>query len=200
MNNISLFSPEIFTLIILPLLIFFARICDVTMGTIRIIFVSRGKKFFAPLLGFFEILIWLLAIGQIMQNLTNVACYVAYAGGYATGTFVGMYVEEKLAMGVLLIRTITRKDASELIKFLRAANYGVTSVDAQGVTGKVNVIFTIVKRSELEHVVEIIKRFNPKAFYSIEDVRFATNGVFPLRKHPNTRKYLRLFRMRRKEK
>ncbi|KPJ69366.1 MAG: hypothetical protein AMJ45_00425 [Syntrophobacter sp. DG_60] len=200
MNEISFFSSEMFTWIILPLLIFLARICDVTIGTIRIIFVSRNKKFLAPLLGFFEILIWLLAIGQIMRNLTNVACYVAYAGGYATGTFVGIYVEEKLAMGILLIRIITKKDASELIKFLRSANYGVTSVDAQGATGQVNVIYTIVNRSDLEGVIETIKRFNPKAFYSVEEVRFVKNGVFPLRTYPDTRKYLRLFRMQRKQK
>lgn len=200
MNEISFFSSEMFTWIILPLLIFLARICDVTIGTIRIIFISRNKKFLAPLLGFFEILIWLLAIGQIMRNLTNVACYVAYAGGYATGTFVGIYVEEKLAMGILLIRIITKKDAFELIKFLRSANYGVTSIDAQGATGQVNVIYTIVNRSDLEGVIETIKRFNPKAFYSVEEVRFVSNGVFPLKKSLYKRDYLRLLRLDRKGK
>ena len=95
----AFFGSEIFTFIILPILIFIARVCDVSIGTMRIIFISRGAKILAPLLGFFEILIWLVAIGKVMQNLDNIACYVAYAGGFATGNFVGIRIEEKLAMG-----------------------------------------------------------------------------------------------------
>ncbi|GAE87820.1 hypothetical protein JCM21531_1220 [Acetivibrio straminisolvens JCM 21531] len=81
------------------MLIFFSRIIDVTIGTIRIIFVSRGKKYLAPVLGFFEVLVWIVAISQVMQNLNNFACYFAYAAGFATGTFVGIIIEEKLAIG-----------------------------------------------------------------------------------------------------
>ena len=107
MNDALFFNPEIFTWVIMPLLIIFARICDVSLGTIRIISIARGYKLIAPLLGFFEILIWLLAIKQIMQNLTNIFYYVAYSGGFAAGTFIGIYIEEKLAMGIFLIRIIT---------------------------------------------------------------------------------------------
>ena len=125
-----LFNSELFKWIILPLLIFCARIFDVSLGTLRVIFISRGMRVFAAFVGFVEILIWLLAIGQIMKNLTNVVCYIAYAGGFAMGTFVGIYVVEKLTLGVVLIRVITRKDASELITFLHTENYGITSIDA----------------------------------------------------------------------
>lgn len=175
-------DSETFTFIIVPVLIFFARVCDVTMGTIRIIFVSRGHKFLAPLVGFFEILIWLIAIGKIFQNLNNITCYIAYAGGFAAGNLVGIWLEEKLAMGSVIIRVITRKDGVELIKSLRSAGYGATSIAAEGSSGTVSVIYSVIKRSDLDDVIGIVKRFNPKAFYSIEDVRFVSEGVFPLGK------------------
>jgi len=173
------FESELFKWVLLPLLIFIARIADVSIGTIRIVFVSRGQKFLAPLLGFVEILIWLLAIGQIMRNLSNVACYIAYSSGFAMGTYVGLYIEEKLALGLLTVRIITHRDASKLVSSLRKAGFGVTDIPAFGSTGKVDVIYTIVRRSDLEQVAEIISRYNPNAFYSIENVRAAKEGIFP---------------------
>lgn len=200
MNNFSYFSPEMVKWVFIPLLIVFARIADVSLGTMRIISIGKGYKSIAPLLGFFEILIWLLAIRQIMQNLTNIFYYLFYSGGFAVGTFIGMYIEEKLAIGILSIRIITRKDASELINFLRSANYGVTSVVAQGSTGQVNVIYIIVKRSDVQNVIEIINRFNPNAFYLIEDIRFAREGIFPAYKSHLNKGYFNLLRLRRKGK
>lgn len=175
----SFLDSSLFTYLVLPLLIFCARILDVTIGTIRIVFVSRGKKFLAPLFGFFEVLIWLLAIGQIMKNLSNVFCYLAYAGGFATGNFVGLKIEEKLAMGNLVLRTIISQDASELVEFLRSQGYGVTCMDARGSSGPVHVVFMIILRSELRKVVGFIRQFHPQAFYSVEDVREVSRGVFP---------------------
>jgi len=176
----SFFDSHIFTYMLLPLLIFMARICDVTIGTVRIIFVTRGRKFLAPLIGFFEILIWLLAIGKVMQNLNNIFCYIAYAGGFAAGNFIGIYIEEKMAMGTLVVHIVTGKDASELIENLRTRGYGITSMPAEGSTGRVHVIYTVIKRGDLKDVVATIKKFNPKAFYSVEDVRFVKEGIFPL--------------------
>src|SRR5512136_2996901 len=98
MDN-SFFNSDTFSYVIMPLLIFLARICDVSIGTMRIIFVSKGKKNIAPILGFFEVLIWITAISKIMQNLDDYINYVAYAAGFATGNLVGMILEEKLAMG-----------------------------------------------------------------------------------------------------
>ncbi len=179
----AFFDSDTFTFILLPILIFIARICDVTIGTMRIISVSRGHKFLAPLLGFFEVLIWIIVIGKIMQNLNNIACYIAYAGGFAAGNFVGILIEEKLAIGMQVVRIITQKDASELIIALGTSGYGATSIAAQGSTGRVDVVYTIINRSNLKDVVEIIKKFNPKAFYSVEDTRFVSEGVFPAKKY-----------------
>jgi uncharacterized protein YebE (UPF0316 family) len=182
MSELLLVNSAFFAWVVLPLLIFIARVADVSLGTVRVIFVARGLKYLAPAVGFFEILIWLMAIGQIMQNLSSPACYIAYAGGFAAGNYIGIWIAEKLSLGVVLIRVITSKDASELLKYLKTAEYGVTSVDAQGSAGKVQVVFTIVPRREVTSVVNLIKQFNPKAFYTIEEVGFVEEGIFPARK------------------
>jgi uncharacterized protein YebE (UPF0316 family) len=175
-------SFDLYAYIILPFLIFLARIIDVSIGTLRIMFVSKGTRKIAPLLGFFEVLVWILAISEIMQNLNNWICYVAYAAGFATGNYIGMLIEEKLAMGVLIVRIITQKLADNLIYNLKEQGFGVTMVDAKGTNEDVHIIYTIIQRHELRKVVSIIKEFNPKAFYSVEDVRFVNEGVFPLKK------------------
>ncbi len=182
MENALLLNSGFYAWLLLPLLIFIARVTDVSIGTVRVIFVARGLKYIAPIVGFFEILIWLLAIGQIMKNLSNPACYIAYAGGFAMGNFVGIWIAEKLSLGVVLIRVVTKKDASELVGYLRSAAYGVTSVDGHGTAGEVKVVFTIVPRRETQSVVELIKRFNPQAFYSIEEVGFVEKGIFPAKR------------------
>ncbi len=189
-----------YTWIVIPFLIFVARIFDVSLGTVRVIFVSRGFKYLAPVVGFFEILIWLLAIGQIMKNLSNPACYIAYAGGFALGNFVGIHIAEKLSLGLVMIRVVTKKDAAPLVDFLKGENYGVTSVDGHGTSGQVKVVFTIVPRREAHSVVELIKKFNPHAFYSIEEVGLVERGIFPVRKSWRDFSLLGLFRPFRKGK
>lgn len=164
-------SPEIYAYVILPLLIFLARVADVSIATIRVIFVMSGKKKVAPILGFFEALIWLLAIGQIIQNIDSAVSYLAYAGGFATGTFVGMYIEEKMALGRVVVRVITAKPADELIEYIKARDYRFSSLDAIGKDGKVNVLFMVVKREVLNDLIPAINSFNPNAFYSVEGVK-----------------------------
>lgn len=165
---------------LLPLLIFLARIIDVTMDTLRIIFVSKGNKIAAPILGFFEILIWLIAITRIMENLDNITTYIAYASGFAVGNYVGLLVEQKLAIGTQLIRIITAKDASVLIENLRDKGFGLTAIDAEGKDGTVHVIFLNIRRKLVPQIIGIVNNCNPKAFYSIEDVRAVnvTNGSY----------------------
>ena len=197
---LSFFDSGFYTWVLLPLLIFLSRICDVTLGTFRIIFISRGMKYYAALVGFCEILVWLLAIGQVFKNLNNIACYIAYAAGFASGSFLGVYIADKIALGKVLIRIITVRDASRLVAFMRSQNYGVTTVDAQGAEGPVNVVFSIIKRQDLEHVVEFIMKYNPQAFYSIQDVRYVSEGIFPERVSFFNRNYLEMFRPHRKSK
>lgn len=200
MWSLLLVNSGFYAWFILPALIFIARVIDVSMGTVRVIFISRGLKYIAPIVGFFEILVWLLAIGQIMKNLSNPVCYIAYAGGFAMGNFVGIWIAEKLSLGVVMLRVVTGKDAAELLESLRCSDYGVTSVDGQGVQGKVKVIFTIVPRTEVASVVNLVKKFNPKAFYSIEEIGFVERGVFPVRRTWRNFSFSNLFRPFRKGK
>lgn len=181
MSNTFLDS-DFFSYLMLPFLIFLARICDVSIGTLRIIFVSKGKRNIAPVLGFFEVLIWITAISKIMQNLDNYVNYIAYAGGFATGNYVGMIIEERLAMGILMIRVFASERGSELVNILNASGYGATVVEAHGARDKVHLIYTIVHRTELDKVIEQINSFNPKAFYTVEDVRSVNEGIFTSRK------------------
>ena len=169
---------SLYTWVILPGLIFIARVLDVTLGTVRVIFVSKGLKYLAPVVGFFEILIWLMAISRIMQDLDNWVSYIAYAAGFATGNFVGMYLEEKLAIGHEMIRVITRKDATALIDDLRSGGYGVTSVRAQGIEGDVAVIYIIAQRSMIKNVLDKINHFNPRALYTVEAIKYVNREIF----------------------
>jgi len=178
----SFLNSDAFTYVILPFLIFIARICDVSIGTMRIIFVSKGKKYIAPILGFFEVLIWIIAISKIMQNLDNYINYVAYAAGFATGNFVGMIIEEKLAIGIQMIRVFISENGMELVKTLNSNGFGATTVEAHGAKEKVHLVYTIVHRNEMEKVLEVINAFNPRAFYTIEDVKAVNEGIFNPRK------------------
>jgi uncharacterized protein YebE (UPF0316 family) len=174
----SMENPTFFY-VILPILIFLSRIFDVSLGTLRIIFVAKGMKIIAPIIGFFEVLIWLIVMGQIMTNLTNPINYLAYAGGFATGNFVGIYIEGKLAMGIMLLRIITKKSANELIQFFRAGGYQVTNISADSNEGKVEIIFLPIRRKELPGVIEVVKKYNPNALYTIEDVRGLSEKALP---------------------
>jgi uncharacterized protein YebE (UPF0316 family) len=165
---------------LLPLLVFCAELCVVTISTIRIIFLSRGMKTLAAMLGFFEITIWLFAIGQIMRNLSDLGCYLGFASGFTLGNYFGVLIEKKLAIGTQVVRIITRRGARELVARLQAANYGVTILDAEGSTGPVKVIFTVIQRRQLAKVVGIIRGVQPQAFYSVEEVQEAAAGIFPL--------------------
>ena len=190
MNLESLFNSDIFKWIILPLLIFFSRLIDVSLGTIRIIFISRGFKYIAPIIAFIEINIWLLAITQIILNLDNPVYAIAYAGGFALGNFVGMIIEEKISIGTVLVRIITKHDTQKLIECLKSAKYGVTTHDAEGVNGPVKIIFAVIRRGDLNNIVEHIKQVHPHAFYTVEDVRSVEEAIFPISK----RRFFRFFR------
>ncbi len=167
----NFFEGNLFSYLILPLLIFFARISDVTIGTMRIVMVSKGQKLIAPLLGFFEVIIWLITMSKIIQNIDNWVAYVAYGAGFATGNYIGLIIEEKLAVGIVQLKIITRKSAQNLIAKLKAGGYGITHHEAQGANEKVAVIYTIIKRSEVNKVLGIMRTYNPNAFYSIEEVK-----------------------------
>ncbi|PKQ60248.1 hypothetical protein BZG02_20090 [Labilibaculum filiforme] len=167
-----------FDYLILPLLIFMARICDVSLDTIRVIMVSRGYRKYAPLIGFVQVLIWIITITRIMENLDNWLTYVAYAAGFGMGTYIGMRIEEKIAMGYELLRIITRSEVDDLVRALRQKGYAVTSVAGEGKDGAVGIVFLILKRKATRDVITLVKQYNPKAYYTIEDIRFVADTSY----------------------
>lgn len=169
-----------FSLIILPLLIFISRIVDVSLGTLRIVFISQGRRNLAPMIGFFEILIWLLAVGQIFNNLTNIIYYLAYAAGFAMGNYVGLIIENKISLGLVSMHLIIRNDPENLIKTLKENGYGLTTLTAEGTKGHVKLVVMIIKRKNQFKVLDIIRKINPNAFISIENVQSVKGGNFPL--------------------
>ncbi len=182
----------------LPLFIYTARVCDVSLGTLRIMYTTRGHRPLASLLGFFEILIWLVAISQIFQNLTSWPCYLAYAGGYTTGIYMGILIESKMALGLEIVRVITRHDAIGLVQELKAAGYGVTVVTGEGAAGPVKVLFSLIKRRDLRDFIERVHRCNPQAVFSVEDVRMVEQAV--LRQPPPDLRFWQRFKLERKGK
>ncbi len=163
----------------LPFLVFLARICDVTLGTMRIIFISKGKKYLAPLVGFCEVFIWILVISRILAVSNDFVCYIAYAGGYATGSLIGMLVEERLAIGTLLIRVYTKKHGKELVHTLNKEGFGATISYGEGVEGEVSIVQTVINRKKSKKVEKIIHHFDSQAFYVTSDVRAVQRGIFP---------------------
>jgi len=162
----------------LAIFIFFARICDVSLGTIRIIFVSKGYKTGAASIAFVELMIWVIVISKVIHNLDHWSTYVAYAGGFAVGNYVGMLIEEHLTLGHELIRIITKKPPDQLLQHLKNEGYGITSLKGNGINGEVGVVYVIIKRNRINKIKEIIKQYNPNALYTIEDIRFVSKKIF----------------------
>lgn len=184
---------------VLPILIFLARVADVSLGTMRIIFVSKNLKKLAPIVGFFEVFIWINVIGQVMLNVNSIIHYVAYAAGFAAGNYVGIVIEEKLAVGHVIARIITRENADGLIEFLRKEKYSVTVLDAHGKRGDVKILFTVIKRKKLDTIYEAIDKYTPDSFVSVEDVKSVSDegpvGI-PIKK----KRFMGTFRSLRKGK
>lgn len=123
------------------------------------------------MLGFVEVLIWIVIVAQIFSNLDNWLNYVAFAGGFAAGNFIGMSIEERMKMGVQIFRIIVGENSESLIEALKEENFRVTTLDGEGKYGPVKVIFTVAKRKRWHHLANVVNEHAPNAFYSVEDVK-----------------------------
>ena len=172
-------SDIIFSYVLLPILIFLARIGEVSINTVRIIYMLGGRRNTATIMGFFEAFIWLIAMRQIFEHLDNWVCYIAYPGGFAAGIFVGMIMEEKIAYGKVIVRIITRKDVSLLVQYLDRQQFRYTKVYAEGAEGHENVVFAVLNRERLDDLIEMLKEILPTAFFTIENVKAADENGIP---------------------
>ena len=171
---------------ITPVLIFFARLLDMTLDTVRVIYVTRGEKYTAAILGFFQTLIWVFAISQVIANLGGLLNAFAYAAGFSAGTFVGIYVEGKLALGKVMLRLVTRKNSDELVSILEQEGYGYTVSKGNGHHGEVSIIYIVVVKKLLRECMDLIRQYHPRAFISVSDVKEAQEDIMPPYKRYST--------------
>lgn len=197
MEHVVHSSFDYFHWVVVPVLIFLARIVDVSLGTLRIIFLSKGYKKLAPVFGFFEILVWLLAIREVMVNLQNPLCFFAYAAGFAFGNYVGITIEEKLSIGHVLFRVIFKDDSNGFLQFMKKHNFGFTIFNGSGTRSRVKLLFSVLNRKDMKVIIPAIKKSLPTAFYTVENIKEVRQGVFPLNQYPV---FKTLFRKHRKSK
>ena len=152
-----------------PALIFALRVVDVSMGTMRVLTIMRGARVLAALISFFEILVWVVAAGAVIQNLASPLYAVAYAGGFASGTAVGMWLEGKLALGVCSVRVFSTHSQDELVETLRECGYGVTEQEGRGREGPVAILHAVVRRRDVRDVTRTVEQFDPDAFVTIQN-------------------------------
>ncbi len=166
--------------------IFVARVFDVSIGTFRIILISQGYRYIAPILGFIEILIWLTAIGKTLGNLHGIFSYLIYAGGFATGNYVGMLLESKISIGFQSIRIITSEKVTALPMILKDEGFDISIINGKGSKGDIFIIYTVVRKRYVKRIVEIVNTLEPNAYITIENVISHKSGfvsrkrVFPL--------------------
>jgi uncharacterized protein YebE (UPF0316 family) len=170
-------NEQFITLVVVPLLIFFARILDVSLGTIRLIFISKGERLLSAGIGFFEVIVWLLAITRIIDNLTNVYAYIAYGAGFAVGTYVGITLENRILVGKVMVRLTTEKDSHFLVEELRKKRYTFTCVGVDGPDGKVNSLHVIIHKKDLKKLIDYLNAYDDNAFYSVEDVKIVSEKL-----------------------
>jgi uncharacterized protein YebE (UPF0316 family) len=164
------------------LLIFCLRLVDVSLRTVRLIMIGRGRRKIAPLLGFVEVTIWVVAISQVITNLDNIVNILGYSGGFAAGTLVGMWIEDKLALGHIGISIISTTQGSKIVHKLRQVDYGVTELTGSGRSGVVNLITTIVPRKDVEDVFQLANRIDPKSFIAVDDMKDVKRGYMHVAK------------------
>ncbi len=174
----GIFSTNIFNWIVMPLLIFLSRVFDVSFGTMRVVFVSQGFKRVASVLSFFEVILWVLVARQILTGLNNYVWMIAYAAGYATGTYFGVCISEKFNNSKIAVRVIVTKDYEDIIEELKENDFGVTVIDSHGNNGKTKILYSVIKSKDLTDVLKIINKYNKKAFYSIESIKSVNEGIF----------------------
>jgi uncharacterized protein YebE (UPF0316 family) len=159
-------------------LIFLLRVTDMSLDTMRVLFVMRGKRGIVWILGFFQAAIFIVAIGIVLSDLDSVLKVIGYAAGFATGNVVGMLIEEKLAVGFIQLRIISPRLGSAIAGRLREDGFAVTEVPARGKDGMVALLHCSVRRKRVEHVRNIINQIDPTAFITAEDVRPVRRGFW----------------------
>lgn len=159
-----------------PMVIFLLRIVDVSLATLRMLLAVRGQRVVVPLIGFFEVLVWLFAAGNAIRYLDSPLHVVGYAAGFAMGNMVGLWVEERLALGLATVRIISEHGGVEMADALRDQGFGVTEFAGQGREGLVEVVYTVARRADVRRILQIADHWDPGAFVTVEEPRAIRRG------------------------
>lgn len=162
----------------LALLIFGLRIVDMSLDTIRVLFVVRGRKVLVWVLGFFQSLVFVVAISSVLSKLDNPYNMLAYAGGFATGNVLGMFIEERLAVGFIQMTIVSSTRGAAIAEQLRENGYAVTELAGRGRNGTVTMLSCAVRRREIDHAETVVMETDASAFVTIEDVRPLRRGFW----------------------
>jgi uncharacterized protein YebE (UPF0316 family) len=174
-------APELFDLPWGPVLIFGLRVADVSIDTMRVLFAVRGKRYHAASLGFFQALIFILVVGNVLQHLGSIWHVLGYAAGFATGTLVGVQIENAVAYGLSTVRIVSPNGGVEIANALRERGYGATEVAGYGRDGTVEIVDSVVHRSHLDEVMDIVDRWDSQAFVTVEEPKILRGGSFATR-------------------
>ena len=157
-------------IIIAALSIFLLRLLDQTLGTLRLLYVNKGRPGLGALLGFVESAIWVVAISRVIQDLNDPLLIFGYALGFAAGTIVGSYIESSIAIGDVVVRIFTSKNekSRKLSDELRVAGFGVTVINGKGMDGEVVISWCVTPRKKLRKVIRIVERICPEAYVTTE--------------------------------
>ncbi len=169
---------------IIYILIFFAKIIEVSLMTIRTVLLTKGQKFYASVIGFFEVIIWLLAVSSILTSITEDPLkVVVYAGGFSIGCYFGSWLEEKIALGLITIQIIVSySEAQELVDFIRENKIGVTLLEGMGKFEKRGILIIHAQRNQQEKIIQLIKSHNIKSVISSTEVKLVSGGYGLIRK------------------
>ena len=150
--------------------VFLLRLIEQALGTLRSLYVNKGKPKLGALLGFIESAIWVVAISQVIKDLNDPLLIIGYALGFAAGTISGSYIESTIAIGNVVVRVfIERNENSELLaNELRANDFGVTVINGQGRDGEVSIAWCVVPRKKVKELLNIVSEITPDAYVTTE--------------------------------
>jgi uncharacterized protein YebE (UPF0316 family) len=171
----------VWNLVLGGLVIFALRVLSVAMGTVRTLLTVRGLRLISAIMGFIEVLIFVLAISQVLTDISNIWNVLGYCGGFAVGTIVGMALEDRLAVGFAVVQVISSAKWPEIVQALRSGGYGATKVIGEGKDGPLGIVYTVVRRKEVKDVVRICEQLDQQSFITVEEAGRVYHGFLPAR-------------------
>lgn len=164
---------------LLCLKVFCARILDVSFGTVRTVLTVKGKKGYASIIGFIEVLIWFIIVQEaINTDESSILVAISYAGGFATGTYLGGFISQKLIPGNFGVQIVTSIQNSSMVEILRKEGYAVSVIDVKGQQEEKLMLFIEIDKNKFDHLQSVVKSIDERAFLVVNETKIVQNGYF----------------------